>query len=95
MTGGQWEKLQAWQQAGPGRRVVVELDCRIPLFSPYESIPIETIIATAWQDGVASVPIIAEDIDRIDDRLREKAAEAARAAMKNSARLLTRLGAKK
>lgn len=93
MTGEQWDKLQAWQRAAPGRRVMVELDSRLPLFPPYDPLSIQTIIVTAYRDGVASVPLKPEEFDRIDDRLREAAVEAARAAVENGARLLDRLGA--
>jgi hypothetical protein len=95
MTGVQWEKLQTWQQMAPGRRVMIELDSRIPLFGSCDRLPTQTIIVTTYRDGVVSVPVSQEDIGEIDERLREKAVQTAQAAMENSAKLLDKFGAGK
>lgn len=74
MTGQQFERLTAWQQAHPGRSVDIKLSSRERE---------DTICLCSAEEEIGIVWISPEEIGRIDDVIRERSVK--RAGKENAA----------
>lgn len=99
MTGADFEKLQAWQHAHPGRSIDIKLDysheLRFNGTKPeFVSEPRVSICVCCAEEGILIEWIGLDEIDHIDEVFRERAASKARQLITDNARLLDRLEAK-
>jgi hypothetical protein len=93
MTGQQWETLLAWQLAGEGRDVRIDLRYEIRWGYPCRYEPVMKITVTDNGKGTVWVDVSPEDIDRINDKLLDQATAEAKAAISNGMALLSKLSA--